>query len=146
MEELLTFFRKYLPGFESSYLAAIADVTGVRESRRIHGRYTLTVEDVYEERTSSEGVAVCAFPIDIHDPTGADLQWVRRKQDFCYDIPYGVMVPQKIGNLLVRDGVSRLPTKPGLRTHLRHGLALGQAAGTAACLPSTRRSPLTIWM
>lgn len=135
VEELLAFFRKYLPGFESSYLAAIADVTGVRESRRIHGRYTLTVEDVYEERTSSEGVAVCAFPIDIHDPTGADLQWVRRKQDFCYDIPYGVMVPQKIGNLLV-TGRCISATHEALASARisATAMALGQAAGTAACL------------
>lgn len=101
VEELMRFFRNYLPGFQSCFLASMADVTGVRESRRIHGHYTLTVEDVYEERTSKEGVAICAFPIDIHDPAGEDLQWVRRKQDFCYDIPYGVMLPKRFSNLLV---------------------------------------------
>lgn len=131
----MSFFKKYLPGFESCYLAAVADMTGVRESRRIHGICTLTVEDVYEERASGEGVAVCAFPIDIHDPAGADLQWVRRKQDFCYDIPYGVMVPRKIDNLLV-TGRCISATHEALASARisATAMALGQAAGTAAYL------------
>ncbi|RVU97944.1 FAD-dependent oxidoreductase [Coriobacteriales bacterium OH1046] len=135
VEELMSFFQKYVPGFESCYLAAIADMSGVRESRRIHGICTLTVGDVYEERASDEGVAVCAFPIDIHDPAGADLQWMRRKQDFCYDIPYGVMVPRKTDNLLV-TGRCISATHEALASARisATAMALGQAAGTAAYL------------
>ena len=141
VEELMRFFRKYLPGFENSFLAAMADVTGVRESRRIHGRYTLTVEDVYEERASQEGVAVCAYPIDIHDPAGADLQWVRRKEDFCYDIPYGVMVPKKISNLLVTGRCISASHEALASARISAtAMALGQAAGTAAALSVAQKT------
>lgn len=133
VDELMAFFRAYLPGFERCWLAAVADVTGARESRRIHGKSTLTIEDVYEERESPEGVAVCAFPIDIHDPAGADLKWVQRKKNFCYDIPYGVMVPRKMGALLVtgrcisasHEALASARVSPT-------AMALGQAAGAAA--------------
>lgn len=141
VEELMRFFRKYLPGFEDCWLVDLADETGVRESRRIHGRYTLTAEDVYEERASKEGVAVCAFPIDIHDPAGEELQWVRRKQDFCYDIPYGVMVPKKVGNLLV-TGRCISATHEALASARisATAMALGQAAGTAAWLAISQKT------
>lgn len=141
VEELMRFFRNYLPGFQSCFLASMADVTGVRESRRIHGHYTLTVEDVYEERTSKEGVAVCAFPIDIHDPAGEDLQWVRRKQDFCYDIPYGVMLPKRFSNLLV-TGRCISATHEALASARisATAMALGQAAGAAAVLSLSHKT------
>ena len=60
---------------------------------------------------------------------------MRRKQDFCYDIPYGVMVPQKIGNLLV-TGRCISATHEALASARisATAMALGQAAGTAACL------------
>lgn len=135
VDGLLAFFKKYLPGFENSFLVAVADLTGVRESRRFHCKTTLTIEDVYEERQSDEGVALCAFPIDIHDPAGADLQWVRRKKDFCYDIPYGTMVPKKLTNLLV-TGRCISATHEALASARisATSMALGQAAGTAAAL------------
>jgi len=135
VDELLSFFKKYLPGFEHSYLAAIADVTGVRESRRFHCRYTLSMEDIYEERRSESSIAVCAFPIDIHDPAGTDLQWVRRKKDFCYDIPYEVMIPKKMDNLLITGrciGATHEALASARITPT--AMALGQAAGTAAAL------------
>ena len=141
--ELLLFFRNYLPGFEDSYLSSIADVTGVRESRRFHCRYILDIEDVYEERQSDESVAVCAFPIDIHDPAGQDLTWVRRKKDFCYDIPYGTMVPKQVENLLITGrciGATHEALASARITPT--AMALGQAAGTAAALSIQTKSSI----
>lgn len=141
VDELMRFFHKYLPGFENCYLSAVADVAGVRESRRIRGRYVLTQDDIYEERVSQEGVAVCAFPIDIHDPEGKELTWVRQKQNFCYDIPYGVMVQKKIHNLLV-TGRCISATHEALASARisATAMALGQAAGTAAVLSARQKS------
>lgn len=86
-------------------------MTGVRESRRIRGRYTLSVKDIYEEKVSERLVAMYVFLIDIHDPTREDLQRVRRKGNFCYDIPYDVILPQRVENLLVTGAASRLRTR-----------------------------------
>lgn len=138
VDELMAFFRRYVPGFGSCFLVCTAEMTGVRESRRIRGRYTLSVEDIYEERTSGRSVAVCAFPIDIHDPTGEDLQWVRHKGNFCYDIPYDVMLPQRVEGLLV-TGRCISATHEALASAriTATAMALGQAAGIAAALAAS---------
>jgi hypothetical protein len=47
---LVKFFQKYVPGFESAYLQEIAPMLGVRESRRIVGRYMLTADDLVVTR------------------------------------------------------------------------------------------------
>ena len=133
--ELIKFFRKYLPGFEKCYLEAVADEIGVRESRRFHCKYTLTINDVYEERVFPDSMAVCAFPIDIHDPKGCDLQWIRSKKVFCYDIPYGVMVPNKTDNLLITGRCIGAEHEALASARISPtAMALGQAAGVAAAI------------
>lgn len=133
--ELIKFFRKYLPGFEKCYLEAVADEIGVRESRRFYCKYTLTINDVYEERVFPDSMAVCAFPIDIHDPKGCDLQWIRSKKVFCYDIPYGVMVPNKTDNLLITGRCIGAEHEALASARISPtAMALGQAAGVAAAI------------
>lgn len=133
--ELLHFFQKYLPGFEKCYLVAVADEVGVRESRRFHCKYTLTINDVYGERVFPDSIAVCAFPIDIHDPKGCDLQWIRSKKVFCYDIPYGTMLPNKVDNLLITGRCISAEHEALASARISPtAMALGQAAGVAAAL------------
>jgi len=44
------FYRKYIPGYENSYLALTAQSAGVRDSRRIVCDYTITQADVLAGR------------------------------------------------------------------------------------------------
>ncbi len=48
--QLLEFFRRCVPGFENARIAGTGTQVGIRESRRIVGRYTLTREDVLRAR------------------------------------------------------------------------------------------------
>lgn len=135
----VSFLQKYIPGFGNAQLQTIAAATGVRESRRIAGVQTLTKEMVLNGARHKDSVAVCAFPIDIHDPSGADLGWVRKEKECCYDIPYGVMLPQNISNLLVtgrcisaqHEAIASARVTPT-------AMALGQAAGAAAFLAAAQ--------
>jgi ribulose 1,5-bisphosphate synthetase/thiazole synthase len=43
---LSNFCKLYLKGFENSYISNIADMLGVRASRRIKGKYVYTIEDL----------------------------------------------------------------------------------------------------
>ena len=43
---------------------------GVRETRRIIGRATLTESDVLGRVMPEDSICECAYPIDIHDPDG----------------------------------------------------------------------------
>ena len=76
---------------------------------------------------------MCAFPIDIHDPVGNELNWIRKEKSCCYDIPYGVMVPERPDNLLV-TGRCISATHEALASARITAtvMALGQAAGNAA--------------
>jgi hypothetical protein len=42
IEKRIPYLRKNCPGFEKTYLSEIAPSLGIREARRIIGRYTLT--------------------------------------------------------------------------------------------------------
>ncbi|MDR0399977.1 MAG: FAD-dependent oxidoreductase [Treponema sp.] len=132
--ETLGFLKKYIPGFAGSFLSALGTQIGVRESRRIRGRITVGAEDIREGRTFPDSVALGAFPIDIHDPGGKDLDWKPGDRDNCYEIPYRALYGE-IGNLLV-TGRCVSATHEALAS-LRitaTAMALGQAAGIAAVL------------
>ena len=47
-------------------VVATADQICHRRARRIHGRYTMKVEDCFEGATFDDAVATCRFPIDVH--------------------------------------------------------------------------------
>lgn len=137
VEEIIEFFRKYLPGFKNSYLLDIADLTGVRESRRINCLYTLTMDDVVKGVQFEDSIAMCAFPIDIHDPVGNDLNWVRKNRTCCYDVPYRAMVPKKLKNLLVTGRCISATHEAMSSVRISAtAMALGEAAGLAAAIQS----------
>ena len=132
LDEAVRFFNQYLPGFENARLRTVASQTGVRESRRIRGKYTLTEQDIWNNRMQADAIGVCAYPIDIHDPTGQALVWTEDKP-CCYDIPYGVMVPEKIRNLLVAGRCISATHEALASVRISAScMVMGQAAGTAA--------------
>lgn len=63
---LFNFVKKYLPGFENSYISNIADMLGVRESSRIEGKYVYTKEDMKDSKSFENNVLHASYPIDIH--------------------------------------------------------------------------------
>jgi hypothetical protein len=132
---LLKFFKKYIPGFQESYLVQAAVQVGIRESRRIHGEYVLTAQDVLEGKSFENGIAKCAYPIDIHDPTGKGIVLKSVGGDGSYDIPYPCLIPQNLVNLLVAGRcISATREALGSCRIQATAMAIGQAAGTAAAM------------
>lgn len=135
IDEIMEFLHKYIGGFEGAYLVESGDYTGVRESRRISGHYTLTEEDVLAGRSFDDSVACCAFPIDIHDPVSAGLHWVKASEGSFYDVPYRVMLPRKTRNLLVTGRCISATHEACASVRITAtAMALGEAAGIAAAL------------
>ena len=131
--EIIEFFKKYIDGFQSCYIQKIANTTGVRESRRIKGKETLTIDNVIQNLESNESIAICSYPIDIHDPNGMELNWLRKERACCYDIPFGVMVPIKFDNLLVTGRcISATHEAIASARISATAMAIGEAAGVAA--------------
>ncbi len=71
------FFRKYVPGFEKCRLTGIANLHGIRDSRRIVGEYVLKDEDVVCGSKFEDGIAKFPEFLDTHHPTSPRIGFMR---------------------------------------------------------------------
>ncbi len=135
VEEMVKFLTKHVTGFENAYLIKTGTQIGVRESRRVMGKYVLTADDVLSARHFEDGIACASYDIDIHNPSGGGTDIRRLKEGTYYQIPYRCLLPEGVDNLIV---ASRCISAD----HAAHSSlrvmpivwALGQAGGTAAAL------------
>ncbi|MBE6884450.1 MAG: FAD-dependent oxidoreductase [Ruminococcaceae bacterium] len=129
--------------FGESYLVLTAPTLGVRETRRIRGEYTLTLDDYIARRTFGDEIARNCYFIDLHssDPT-ADSHTEDAKYAHCqyqpgesHGIPYRCLIPQGMDNLLVAGrSISCDRAVMGSIRVMPNCLTTGEAAGTAAAL------------
>ena len=140
MESIVSFLRKYVPGFENCYLISSASLIGIRETRHFKGERVITQEDILEARIFPDWVVARAhFNFDVHNMTGNGLDetGVQKKfgQKKGYTIPYGCFVPLEVENLyLAGRNISG--------THMAHSnyrvmpicANMGQAVGVAAAM------------
>ena len=77
--ELVQFLRDYVPGMENAVLVSSGPQLGVRESRRVMGRYVLTREDFIRRADFEDAIAYYCYPIDLHGAhkNGADGCWFK---------------------------------------------------------------------
>jgi hypothetical protein len=135
MRQIAEFLRQYVPGFEESYVVQSGVNVGVRETRRILGDYQLTVDDVLSARKFDDAIARGAYPVDIHNPTGAGTLLKRLPPGEAYDIPLRCLLPRGAEGLLVAGRCIS-------GTHEAHSsyrvmpivMATGHAAGVCAAL------------
>jgi len=132
--KIVDFFIKYIPGFEKAYLINTATQIGVRESRRIIGDYTLTINDVLQVKKFSDGIARGAYPSDVHTPDGGLVhRHVQGGSD--YHIPYRCLIPKKLNNIIIAGrSISTERLAMGSIRVMAQCMAMGQAAGTAAAI------------
>lgn len=60
------FTKKYLKGFENSYISQIAPKTGYREIRRVKCRYDYTLDDIINQKEFDNPALYSNYPIDVH--------------------------------------------------------------------------------
>lgn len=136
IDQIVTFLRQYIDGYENCRVTGSATTLGIRESRRVKGLYEMQREDVVSGRKFKDVVVHDAnFIVDIHNPTGAgqaedEIQYAKP-----YDLPYRSFVPVDINGLLISGRCIS-------GTHDAHAsyrvmsicMAMGQAIGTAAAM------------
>ena len=131
MYEVIAYLKDFVPGFENAWLERAAAFMGIRESRVIVGKYVMTAQDILEQKPFEDAIAVAGYPVDIHHAKGGDCTML-----FCedaYQIPYGVLVPEKIEGLLVAGRCSAMDHEAMAATRVMSTcMALGEAAGVAA--------------
>ncbi len=138
---IVEFLRAHVKEFANSYLIDTAAHVGVRETRRIVGDYTITLEDVLRGTYFDDGIASVSFPIDIHesDDFRQVVREVTQNSRGAYDIPYRSLLPSGLEGIIVAG-------RPISGSHEAHAsyrvkgpcVAMGQAAGTAAALSVAR--------
>lgn len=101
--ELVETLRRFVPGFETSYLIGTGPEIGVREGRRVVGILRLTRDDILRMNEYDDAVAACAYAIDVHSPDGGSTELIELHQQGkgAYLIPYRACVPKGRKRLLV---------------------------------------------
>ena len=133
VQRLMAVMRRRFPGFAEARLKAVAPLLGVRETRRIRGRYMLTVEDLHEGKEFEDTIGFSAYGWDLPDPNRpSDNPSHGRKREIT-PIPYRVMVPSPVENLICpgRAICVERPVLGPLRV-MAPCMAMGEAAGQAA--------------
>ena len=100
---LYNFLKNYFIGFENSYISHISDTLGVRESYRIKGKYTYTINDIIEDKSYENVAFTCDYPIDIHSNNKEEdkLQF----SNYTYKIPIETLIAEKDDNVY---GIGRI--------------------------------------
>ena len=131
VDEWARFLKAHVPGFAAAEISSIGATAGVRETRRVRGRYVLEEDDVLGARAFDDQVALCGAPIE--DLASPDTRWVHVPDGGAYGIPWRCLLPEGLDNVAVAGRCLSA-------THAAHAsarsmgtcMALGQAAGLAA--------------
>ncbi|MBQ2916231.1 MAG: FAD-dependent oxidoreductase [Clostridia bacterium] len=133
--ELLEIMKKHFPGFENAKIRQIAPVIGIRETRRIRGEYTLTVQDLIDSVVFPDSIAVSSYGWDLPHPKYPSLQPsdnVKRRSPYTH-IPYRCLLPLDVSNLIMAGRcISCEREVLGPIRVMGPCLAMGEAAGIAA--------------
>jgi hypothetical protein len=145
--EICAYMKEHFEGFQGLELASIAPEIGFRDSRRIHGDYRLTIDDVLSGRHFDDAVACIPQFYDMLSPdanmnegspqdkgyNGYICSYPRDGVNF--EIPYRCLLPVGVDNLLVAGRCISADhvAESGVRAILAC-MYTGQAAGTAAGL------------
>lgn len=129
--ELLRDIHSLIPGWEDCIIERTAVRVGLRQTRMLNGVYKLTLDDVKSHRVFEDVVG---------RNTGHDVGRGSPGGEVGYDIPYRIMVPLHIDNLLVGARSLSCETSDETMTALNahrgicSTMVVGQAIGTAAAL------------
>jgi len=158
-EEYLCALKEFFPAaFGNAYLVATAPSMGIRESRRIAGDYTLTIDDYFARRAFADDIAKNIYIIDLHRRPDEQAEQRERYQNFIrnlpgdeavqpefdgpnyqpgesHGIPYRCLIPQKLKNLIVAGRTVSCDRMMLSSVRVMPTcLAIGEGAGVAAAL------------
>ena len=134
LPNIVAYMKKTFPEFAGIELGGTASELYVRETRHIQGEYRLNIVDVCTNGDQWDRIGFGSYPVDIQrtSPTDNGNVVCDPKQ---YAIPFRSIVPLKVDGLLIASKAASYDTLPhGSARVIPNGMAVGQAAGTAAKL------------
>lgn len=130
IKEAFAFLKKYIPGFENSWIVRTPYRIGVRETRHVIGDYIMQVSDILSKREFVDSICLSAFPIDIHSPSSEQLELFEQAEDKSYEIPIRVLIPKNTNNLIVTGRCISATHEANASLRVTpSAMGLGEAAG-----------------
>lgn len=130
--------------FANAHLISTGSVVGIRETRRIVGEYTLTLDDYLERRKFEDEICRNAYFIDIHftqtearksDRINIEKRVAHYAKGESHGIPYRCLTPRGLKNVLIAGrSISCERMVHGSIRVMPVCLAMGEAAGAAAAM------------
>ncbi|MDR1666498.1 MAG: FAD-dependent oxidoreductase [Bacteroidales bacterium] len=116
--------------FGGAFLARTGALLGVRDSRRIEGDYTFTIEDWMERKTFEDEIGRNCYYIDVHK---SGYKATHYKKGESHGIPYRCLTPKDLKNVLTAGRcISTDEAAFGSLRVMPPCLVTGEAAGMAA--------------
>ncbi len=128
----LKYLRKKMPGFEKATLGRVAPELYIRETRHIHGHYSLKVSDIRGQTKFSDRIAHAAYPLDLHPYSKTETNPYGPRR-YYYTIPLRCLIPRGVDNVFVASrSLSATYSAAGSARVIPVTMAAGEAAGVAA--------------
>jgi hypothetical protein len=129
----VTEFLKSMPAFARAFVSHAAPQVGVRESRRIIGRYELTRDDILAGRRFADGVARASWPIELWEAGHAGPTYEYLEEGRTYDVPLRSLRARDVENLFAAGRcMSATHEALGSARVIGTCLAAGEGVGMAA--------------
>lgn len=131
--KITEFLKKYIPGFEDTYVSNINSSIGIRETRRFTGIKKLTIDNVTNGVIPEDSIALGSYKVDIHNGLNASTDLIDLEGP--YGIPLGCLISSEINNLLLSGRCISMdaPSLASARV-MTTCMAIGQAAGVCASI------------
>ncbi len=144
--EYFEFYKKYVPGFENATYTNTGSVLGIRETRRVKGKYVVTYEDKCNNTKFEDGLVRFkgGESCDLH-ASSAD----RKAYEAYFEIyngldkgyrdyallPYRCFLGNKTENLMIAGRCASTDRKVNAQNRVMgYCMMMGQAVGTAAAI------------
>jgi FAD dependent oxidoreductase len=145
LHQIVRGLRKLGGPWDGVQIAATPEQIGIRDGRRIRGRYVMTGEDLIAGARQDDAVVRATFPVDIHALTAEDNKksaydnaGVKMKP---YDIPLRALIARDVDGLLMAgrcisgDFIAHASYRV-----TGNAVAMGEAAGAAAAVAAKSKT------
>ncbi len=129
---LLKFF-KSIPGGENATIDKMMNETATRETYRIVGETTITVDDYTSGKIFDDALCHSFYPIDLHDANGVKPKHLAHSK--VPTIPRGALIPKGSKNIMVAGRCLSSDRLANSAARVQAScMAMGQAAAVTATL------------
>ncbi|MFZ4766383.1 MAG: FAD-dependent oxidoreductase, partial [Roseimicrobium sp.] len=145
VHQIVRGLRKLGGPWDAVQIAATPEQIGIRDGRRIRGRYLMTSEDLIQGATQADAVVRATFPVDIHALTAEDNKkaayhnaGVKVKP---YDIPLRALIARDVDGLMMAgrcisgDFIAHASYRV-----TGNAVAMGEAAGATAAVAVKKKT------